>query len=106
MSQKEVSWKFSVGHERVKVTSEWQLKTWAVKDTNNTEWELTQERNQKFQRAEVGWQYQGTVGVILINSGELDLRGFGKWTLKAVTKRALIRFLTKRAGVATPTPPV
>ena len=43
--------------------------------------------------------------MILIISGEVDLRGFGKWGHKAITNRAYITFPTKRAGASPPHSP-
>ena len=63
-------------------------------------------RNKEFRRTGVGWQYQGTVEVILIIWSEVDLRGFGKRGQKAVTERAHVRFPTKKGKRRdTPSPP-
>ena len=62
---------------------------------------MTQGRNQEFRTDRVGWWYEGTLGVILIISSEVDLSGFRKRGQKAVIKKAHIRFPTKSTGVAT-----
>lgn len=51
--------------------------------------------NKEF-RAGARWQYQHTVGTILIISSKVDLGGFGKLWQKAVFKRAHMRFLIKK----------